>query len=69
MLETHSRVVPLADIAEVIDERLHRRVVLIVDIRHTPRAEGALLQARIVAPLLLRFKSHREASESDIFIG
>lgn len=49
MTKTDSRVVPLHDVAEVIDERLDRWVVLVVDVLRAAASgtEGALLQAGI----------------------
>ncbi len=65
MLETDSRVVPLHDVAEVINERLDRRVVLVIDVLGTAtgRAEGALLETGITAPLLLGFGGRHKMQE------
>lgn len=43
VLEAEAAVVTGADVAEVIDERLHRRVVFVIDVRNFLRAELALL--------------------------
>ena len=50
MLETHTRVVPLHDVAEVIGVRLDGRVILVIDVVDLLQAEGTLLHARIRAP-------------------
>ena len=59
MLEADARVVPLADVAEVIDQRLDEGVVFVVDVCHTRnicmifsatlRTEGTLLESRVTA--------------------
>ncbi len=53
VLETHSGVVALHNIAEVVDERLHGGVILVVDVLRFFEAEGTLLSPRITTLLLL----------------
>ena len=53
VLEAHPGVVTLADIPEVIDERLHHGIILPVDVLGIFLTEGAMLEAGIGTALLL----------------
>ena len=68
MPQTHTGVVPLHDVPEVIDERLDGRVILVVDVLRTTssRAEGTLLHAGIGSPLggLLLLLGHKDRNEA-----
>jgi len=58
MLQANTCVITIADIAEVITERLQERIILIIDVLRVLIAEVALLHARIGPTLLLRLISH-----------
>jgi len=58
VLEAHTGVVTLADIPEVINERLHYGVIFPVDVLGILLTEGALLEAGIGTALLLSM-AHR----------
>lgn len=53
MLETYTGVVTLADVTEVIDERLHETVVFVIDVNGLFLTEGTLLETRVTAILIL----------------
>ena len=53
MLQADSGVITLADISEVIDERLHRRIVFVVNVDDLLITERTLLLTWVSAVLLL----------------
>lgn len=53
MLQAHPRVVPLHDVAEVVEERFECGIILVVDVLRIVRAEGTLLQAGVGLALLV----------------
>src|SRR5437016_4770640 len=53
VLETGARVVPVADVREVIGVGLERGVILVIDVARVLLAKRALLEARVRAALLL----------------
>jgi hypothetical protein len=67
MLQAHSGIITLADVTEVIDEWLERRIVLIIQVHGLLVAERTLLQARVGAVLLLAglaWRRHIRGEES-----
>ena len=58
VLETDTGVVTLADVAEVIDERLHHAIVFVIDVLCFLLTEVTLLEARITAVLVLIAAGH-----------
>ena len=62
MLQADSGVITLADISEVIDERLHRRIVFVVNVDDLLITERTLLLTWVSAVLLLASLAWRSFS-------